>query len=98
MKLAGRFTVIFLLACVPLTLNAGQLVRCTSEDGQSSYLSRVPCESPGEKQTTVTATKPLIPRDSDNTKLIKCTSRDGKTVSIQRGNCASPDDFQQLLP
>ena len=73
-----------------------QLVRCTSEDGQSSTLKRGQC-GPDETLTLVTPTRPLMERSNTSTALIQCTSRDGKKVSIQRGNCASPDDYQQLL-
>jgi len=97
MKSVLGLSPLLLALCLPLTANAGALMRCTSADGQASYLTRQPCKSPGEKAAPVTAVKPLAPRDNDNTKLIKCTSRDGKNSSIQRGNCASPDDYQQLL-
>ena len=97
MQQLRRLALIFPLCCLVPPAGAAELMRCTSKDGQTSYLTRSPCKSADEKQAPVSAVKPLVPRDNDNTRLIRCTSRDGKKVSIQRGNCAAPDDYQQLL-
>lgn len=74
----------------------GQLYRCTSPDGQASYLTRRVCND-GDIQRIETAQGPLIERSDKNDSLIRCTSKDGKHESFQRGNCINPDDYQQLL-
>jgi hypothetical protein len=96
MQLLAKIQLIAFLVCFPLIAGA-QMVRCTSADGKSSTIQHGKCASPGDIQTPVTATAPLMKRSSANKGLIRCTSRDGKKVSIQRGNCESPDDYQQPL-
>lgn len=80
----------------PSNVQPRRWIRCTSSDGRSSTLQRGEnCASPTDTRTLEEATRPILPRSTNNTQIIRCTSPDGR-VSIQRGNCESTADVQQL--